>query len=107
MRFTLALLFSFSLASAQSARTLLFVNQTYLSRPYIAKELQKSCPAVVITQDKDRAQFRMDHDFGLHRIGNDIALYDKSGALITTVSARRPNNAIKNLCAAIETAAAH
>jgi hypothetical protein len=49
----------------------------------------------------------MDHDFGLHMIGNDIALYDRAGALITTVSARRPQNAIKDLCAAIETAAAH
>jgi hypothetical protein len=92
---------------ADQKKVLLFINRTYISRPYIAKQIGKSCPDVVITQDRERAQFRMDHDFGLHMIGNDIALYDRAGALITTVSARRPQNAIKDLCAAIETAAAH
>lgn len=107
MRITLALalLAVIPARPADNKKVFLFIHRTYISRPYIAKQIGKSCPAVTITQDAQRAQFRMDHDFGLHGIGNDIALYDQAGALITTVSARRPQNVIKNMCAAIGAAA--
>jgi phage/plasmid primase-like uncharacterized protein len=107
MRLTLALaLLGVVPAQPADQKVLLFINRTYISRPYIAKRLAKSCPEVRITQDAKRAQFRMDHDLGHGGwMGNDISLYDKSGDLITTVYAKKPQNAIKDLCAAIEAAA--
>jgi hypothetical protein len=87
-------------------KILLFINHAYISRPYMARQIQKNCPEVEITQKREHAQFRIDDDFGENRwIANEIALYDKSGDLITTASAKNPKNAIKNLCAAITTVA--
>jgi hypothetical protein len=107
MRLTLALalLAVIPAQPADQKKVLLFIHQTHISRPYIAKRVLKSCPGVKITLDQKQAQFVLDHDWGAHGFNHAFALYDQAGELIMTKSTMLSQNGIKDLCAVMESAA--
>jgi hypothetical protein len=107
MRLTLALalLGVIPAQPADQKKVLLFIHQTHISRPYIAKRVLKSCPGVKITLDQKQAQFVLDHDWGAHGFSHAFALYDQAGELILTKSTMLSQNGIKDLCAVMEAAA--
>lgn len=97
----LALLALPSLAQSPAERVRVYIDSTYISRNQLIKEIGKSCPAVVVTNDRERANYSIIHEFGPFGYGNHITLFDRSGDILKTVSAKRPGNAVKQACAVL------
>jgi hypothetical protein len=77
----------------------------------VMKTFSQKCPGVVITANRDKADFvvRLDHEepspTTLFTHGNKVAVFDKSEDLIYSGSTRLLGNAVKSACEAITKAA--
>ena len=73
----------------------------------VIKVFSQRCPGVVVTSNRDKADFfvRLDHE-GINPTtpfvhGNKVAVFNKSDDLIYSTSTRTLSNAVKGACAAI------
>ena len=97
--FFLALTTAGALICAQkTAQTRVFIAQTQLSRAYLVDHIQKTCPNVVVTITEKSADFAIIHEYSPF---GHIILFNKSGDVIQSISAKRPNTLIRDLCSAI------
>jgi hypothetical protein len=71
----------------------------------IYKTFGASCPAVTVTNNRDRADYvvTLDHEGGKGylRRDNKMAVFNKEGDMITSSSTRALGSAVKDACAAI------
>jgi hypothetical protein len=70
----------------------------------IMKTFRERCPEVIVTLEKDRADFvvLLDHEGGKRFLrDNKVAVFNSSGDLIVTSSTRVLGNAVKDACRAI------
>lgn len=73
----------------------------------VIKTFQRRCPAVLVTGNRDKADFvvRLDHEepnpSTLFVHGNKVAVFDKNDDLIYTSSTRMLSSAVNGACAAI------
>ncbi len=97
-------------AAGEIKSSLKFTGGTSPQNIEVMKAFSERCPAVMVTSDRDKADFiiRLDHE-GLSPVtpftrGNKVAVFNRNSDLIYTSSTRVLGSAVKGACSAISSA---
>lgn len=94
-------------AAGEMKGSLRFSGGTSPQNVEVIRAFSERCPAVIVTADRDKADFtvRLDHE-ALSPVtpftrGNKVAIFDKNADLIYSASTRVLSSAVKGACSAI------
>jgi hypothetical protein len=95
-------------AKAQEAKRIILTDNSNVTSSDLVTGLQKKCPNVSLTANAEQSDYRLeairelkDQDKNGSTWRYKFTLFDKDGAALLATSTRRVDNAVKDICSAI------